>query len=476
MERTPIYNALCSYCEANHLRLHMPGHIGGRGMPADFAALAKMDLTELPGLDDLHLPQGIIAQSQRLLAQAAGAEESFFLVNGASSGIHALILSVTGDGDRVLIPRNAHRSFFGGLVLSGALPVYLPCEIDSEWGLALSISSSQVAHALSLNPDLKAVFITSPSYYGTCSDLSSIVQVAEAYRKPVLVDEAHGGHFPFHSDYPIPALRQGAAAVVNGLHKTWPVFNQGAALHINPSFPKRDQLRQTISILTTTSPSYPLLASMELARLFMEQEGHQHLERASVLSHEYKAKITQIKGLTAYGDELIDRKKITGLDPLKVLISTRELKLNGYQLGSILREKYHIQLEMESPTMIMAMFSLWHEKDDWERLYLALKEVAAAYGCSAIEKHRVEAAPESRMILSPRRAFLAAKKNVPLEKSQGMIAGEIIAAYPPGIPCLFPGELITAEVLDYLGYLSNNKIRIQGPEDIQLKYIKVIED
>ncbi len=475
IERTPIYAALCKYIEEKQLRLHMPGHIGGRTMPGELQALAQMDVTEIPGLDDLHLPQGIIEESRRLMAESVGAEESFFLVNGATSGIHALMLTVVGEGERILLPRNAHRSFYGGMVLSGAIPVYMQCKVETDLGVVLATSSNEADTYLSSNPDVSAVFITSPSYYGSCSDISAIVDVAARWGKDVLVDEAHGGHFPFHPEYPVPALQQGAAAVVNGLHKNWPVLNQGACLHINRSFNKREQLRQAISMLTTTSPSYPLMASIETARLFMEKEGRNYLEQAMLLSREYKARINTVKGLKCYSDELMNKAGIIGLDPLKLLISTRELSLNGLQLASLLKEKYQIQLELASEQLVMAMFSCLHERDEWERFYLVLKDIAANYpGPQPADVYK-EAPPPGKIMLSPRQAFLAAKQAIRLEESQGMIAGEIIAAYPPGIPCLLPGEIISSEVLDYIYYLRSNKTRIQGPADMQLKYITVIE-
>jgi arginine decarboxylase len=476
IDQTPIYSAMCQYLAEDNLRLHMPGHIGGRGMVAALQSVAALDLTEVPGLDDFHLPRGVIEQSQRLMAGAAGAEESFFLVNGASSGIHALIMSVAGEGEQILLPRNAHRCFYGGMVLSGALPVYLPCQLDAEMGLALSVNCAEVDQCLSDNPKVKAVFITSPSYFGTCSDIGAIVAVSERYHKSVLVDEAHGGHFPFHPAYPAPALQQGAMAAVNGLHKTWPVLNQGACLHLQQGFTEREQLRQAISLLTTTSPSYPLLASIELARLFMEQEGAAQLEKAWLWSREYKEKINRIKGLRCYGDELMDKPGVNGLDPLKVLISIPELGLSGTQLGSILRGKYHIQLELENEQMIMAMFSPLHEKADWERFYLALLETAGRYTGRPKEPLRVEAPPDAKVVLSPRQAFWAAKRQVPLEESRGLISGEMIAAYPPGIPCLLPGERITEAVLDYLYYLRIIDAHIQGPEEPNLKYLRVIDE
>ncbi|HRW12834.1 MAG TPA: aminotransferase class I/II-fold pyridoxal phosphate-dependent enzyme [Syntrophomonas sp.] len=474
-DQTPIFSALCRYSKADHLRLHMPGHAGGRGMNEMLQEVAAIDVTEVAGMDDFHLPQGIIAESQRLLARAVGAGESFYLVNGASSGIHALLMSMTADGDSVLLPRNCHRSFYGGMVLSGAMPSYIPGRIDDEMGLELAVKAAEVEQCLAANPEVKAVFITSPSYFGTCSDVTAITELAERYDLAVLVDEAHGAHFPFHEDYPASALAQGATAAVNGLHKTWPVLNQGGSLHVKKGFPEPARLHQAVSLLTTTSPSYPLLASMELARLFMEQEGHKKLEQARRWSVEYRKKINQIKGLHCHADELKARTAISGIDPLKIVISLPGLTLNGYQLSAILREQYHIQLEMETELVILAMFSPFHEVEDWERFYLALQEIAAGYAGKKNRPRQVEAPPAPQVVLSPRRAYQSAKINVALAASRNMISGEMVAGYPPGIPCLLPGERISEEILDYLFYLKRSGARIQGPSDAKLDHIMVIE-
>ena len=474
-DQTPIYSALCRYRGEANLRLHMPGHAGGRGVNDVLQSIAAIDVTEVGGMDDFHLPQGIIAESQRLMARAAGVGESFYLVNGASGGIHALFMSMVAEGEKILLPRNCHRSFYGGMVLSGAMPVYIPSRIDEELGLELSIQVSEIEKCLMQNPYIMTIFITSPSYFGTCSDIESIVALAGQSQKYVLVDEAHGGHFPFHKDYPAPAIAQGAMAAVNGLHKTWPVLNQGGCLHIKSGFPEHERLRQAVSLLTTTSPSYPLLASMELARMFMEQEGHYRLEQAGQWSREYKDKINQIKGLHCHHEEFKERSDIKGIDPLKVLISMPGLQLNGYQMGSILKEKYHIQLEMETEHSILAMFSLLHDKSDWEKFYKSLQEVAADYAGSKKKSLRIEAPPAAKVALSPRRAFQVCKKRVKLAESMNLISGEMIAVYPPGIPCLLPGETITGEVLDYLHYVIDSGARIQGPEEPTLNNILVID-
>jgi lysine decarboxylase len=474
--QTPIYSTLCRYKGEENLRLHMPGHAGGRGVNKALQSVAAIDVTEVGDMDDLHLPQGIIAESQRLLAQAVGAGESFYLVNGASSGIHALFMSMAAEGKPILLPRNSHRSFYGGMVLSGANPVYIPGRIDPELGLELAVKVSEVERCLSQNPDIKTIYITSPSYYGTCSDIDSIARLAGQHNKYVLVDEAHGGHFPFHDDYPDSALAQGAMGAVNGLHKTWPVLNQGGCLHIQSGFPEHERLRQAISLLTTTSPSYPLLASIELARMFMEQHGKNKLEQAKQWAREYKGKINQIKGLRCYDEELKERPEIKDTDPLKVLISMPGLQLNGYQIGNLLKEKYHIQLEMETEQVILAMFSLVHDKSDWERFYKALQEIASNYkGSKKRSIYIIEAPPDAKVVLSPRKAFQSAKKKVKLSESLNLISGEMVAVYPPGIPCLLPGESITEEVLDYLYFVIKSGARIQGPQDPDLNNIQVID-
>ena len=375
-----------------------------------------------------------------------------------------------------MIPRNAHRSFYGGMVLSGAMPVYISCELEPELGIAVAVRAEEIEKLLHLHNDVGAVFVTSPSYYGTCCDIAGIATVVRRWGKMLLVDEAHGAHFPFHPLYPNCALKDGAAAVVNGLHKTWPVLTQGACLHLGEGFTNHDRLLAAYSLLTTTSPSYPLLASIDLARNFMEREGKSYLDRSLELSREFKLRMDKLPGLRCYGDELLQSPGVKAVDPLKVLIGVQGLGLTGYQVARLLREEHHIQVEMEDQKLILAMFSLLHEREDWERFYLALKELAIRYPAQGGDRSPVYSPPQPRIILSPRQAFFAASKRVKLAESQGRVAGEMVAPYPPGIPCLAPGELITKEVWDYLHYLKKSEARVQGPEDPKLEHIKVIEE
>ncbi|NLW91239.1 MAG: aminotransferase class I/II-fold pyridoxal phosphate-dependent enzyme [Syntrophomonadaceae bacterium] len=471
----PIYDAINEYLAENNLRLHMPGHIGGRSMPSPFSEMASLDLTEVPGLDDFHAPDGAIARARELLAAAYGADESFFLVNGATSGIHALFLSLPEEAV-VVVPRNAHRSFFGAMVLSGAHPVYLTVQVHPEIGTGLAVTTDEMARVLILQPRVDAVFVTSPSYYGTTCEITRLAELAHQQGAPLYVDEAHGGHFPFHPDYPGPAIQAGADAVVNGLHKTLPVLNQGACLHLGGGLPG-EAAAQAISLITTTSPSYPILASIDLARQFMVVQGRGFLEKAAVLSQRYRNMINEINGLHCYTEE--EMRFVPGvdrMDPLKLFISVRGLYIDGYGASRWLRQYYGVQLEAADATSILAMMSMLHQEAEWERFYRALVHLAKEFAGQPKYLDRGETPPAGRMVLTPRRAFYARKQRVPLSRVAGRIAGEMVAAYPPGIPCVFPGEIITEEIYEYLCYLKNSAVSIQGPSQPGLESLLVIDD
>ncbi|HOB11852.1 MAG TPA: aminotransferase class I/II-fold pyridoxal phosphate-dependent enzyme [Syntrophomonadaceae bacterium] len=472
---TPIYSALNRYIQENILRLHMPGHAGiAPALPHAWQNLALFDVTEIPGLDDLHLPIGIIEHAERLLAEAFGAQESFFLVNGATSGIHALFLSLPSPA-KVLIPRHAHRSFFGGLVLSGAHPVYLPAEIDNETGLSLATSVTAVEDLLA-RQEVQAVFLTSPTFYGTTSNIREIAAAAHRRNIPVFIDEAHGAHFYFHPRYPDPALSSGADSVVHGMHKTLPVFNQGGALHLGHGFRFADRVKNAFSLLTTTSPSYPLLASMDLARHFMQQHGQELLDKGLQLAGEYRCKIDQLPGFSCPGRRLI-KNGVTGADPLKILVLTDKMNISGFEIGRILRQHYNIQVEIEGDHYILAMMSMFHQPSDWERFYRALQAIAKDQQSHTANSRYIRPVvpPAPLVVKSPREAFQSASRRIPLAQARNRVSAEIVAAYPPGIPALLPGEMITGEIYDYLSYIRQIGVRVQGPLDHTLDTIAVLE-
>ncbi len=474
---TPIYSALQAYAQAANLRFHMPGHIGKMAILApELDQLSRLDLTEVIGLDDFHMPQGIIAASQQLLQRAFHSAGSYYLVNGATSGIQSLILSLCPEGDTLILPRNAHRSFFAALVLSGARPVYLPLQYEPTTGIALAVCAAEVEKAWQKHPEARMAFLTSPSYYGTTCEIGKITETAAAMGRNILVDEAHGAHFSFHPAYPAPALQKGAGAVVQGMHKTLPVLNPGACLHLGQNYPGDEAaLEACISLLSTTSPSYPLLASMERARHLMETVGEEYLDRALERSRRCIAGIDQIKGLWSLQGLMGQVSGVEAMDPLKVVVSVRETGLSGYQFARILREEYAIQLELAEEHIILALFSLLHREKDWEDFSAALQDIALRYPGKKRILTEAEVPPLPAVALTPRQAFNRPGRKMPFSQCSGWIAAEMLVPYPPGIPCVLPGEIITTESIAYIQHLAKNGAHIQGPRDATLTYLRVIE-
>ncbi len=476
---TPIYSALKKYSKQEVLRLHMPGHAGGRGFSDyPFQQIADIDVTEVPGTGDLHVPEGVIEEARILLAKAFGARESLFLVNGASSGIHTLFMSLNKNQNKVLVTRNAHRSFYAGMVLSGVEPVYVPCQISSEYGLAMSVRSSDIMDLLVANPDIDNVFITSPNYFGITCDVEEICRTVKSFNNEasIFVDEAHGGHFPFHDKYPRSALLSGADAVVNGLHKTLPVLNQGACIHVQDEKRFWQRIFPAWSMLTTSSPSYPILASIDLARSLMMTQGWTILGKALDLSKKFKHKINEIRGLSVFTEEeLFNIPGTAEIDPLKILIGVKGISLSGEQLAKILGQEYAIQVELAAPDYILAMMSMFHSAGDWNLLYKALEEIAGKYPGKEREQEYIPVPPEPELSLIPRTAYFSNTAEVDFSCCRGKISAEVIAPYPPGIACLLPGEVISDNMYEYLEYLKKSKIPLYGPGDSSLTRVKIID-
>lgn len=476
-ENAPIYKAIKNYAGETNLRLHMPGHAGGKGiMPIEMQQLAEIDITEIDGIGDMHTFSGAIEEGRKLLAQAYQASESLFLVNGASSGIHTLFMTV-GSNQKVLVPRNAHRSLYGGMVLSGVQPVYIPAPIDQKFGISLPIDAKDIILTINQNTDLNAIFLVSPDYYGLCCDLETLVESIHRINRDVLVfvDEAHGGHFIFHKEYPMSAIVSGADAAVNGLHKTLPVLNQGGCLHTARKSLFWEKIFPAWSLLTTTSPSFPVIASIDFARNIMVNQGYELLDQALNLAREYRQRIMEIKGLGVLDEEHITAQNIFRYDPLKVLISIEGLEIDGFQIAEMLHQNYHIQVESQGQHYILAMMSIFHGSKDWEFLLEALQDIAAKYPARTKREFSVLQSPIPRLALTPREAFFAPKKIIDFKACRGKIAGEMVAPYPPGIPCILPGEYIDEQIYNYLQDIKARYIPVHGILDRSLNKIAVID-
>ncbi|NLV16746.1 MAG: aminotransferase class I/II-fold pyridoxal phosphate-dependent enzyme [Syntrophomonadaceae bacterium] len=473
---TPIYLALCRYRDEKNVLLHMPGHKGGRGFSqSELAAIASLDFTEVPGLDDLHYPQGPLLEAQQLAAKAWGADTSYFLVNGATSGIHSMLMSLGNEAD-ILVPRNVHRSFLGGIILSGARPIFVDCVSDSSLEIAVAVDPDEIRKGMLSCSNLKGVFVESPTYYGTVNDIKGILKFTEPQGIPLMVDEAHGSHFAFHPDYPDSALAEGAQACVHGLHKTIPVLTQGGILHLAASFPWRERVQASYDLLTSTSPSYPLMASIDAGRAVMEEMGEELLERAKEWGEICRRGINGIPGFRCRDAEFSQARGVAGYDPLKVLVEIVGLDTNGAELSYLLRKRYGVQMELAGENYILAMFSPFSSEQDWLALQKALEDLAAQI--PGKNRNRISLPPFPplpRLAITPRNAFLSDSKTVMIKESIGLISTEMVAAYPPGIPCLVPGEVITAEVVEYLEYLKSRNIVVHGLADNNFDKIRVVK-
>ena len=472
----PIYDALRAYYQEKNVLLHMPGHKGGAGFTLpEFRAVGAMDFTEVPGLDDLHDAQGVLWEAQKLAAEAWGAEKSLFLVNGATSGIHSLLLAI-GEGSQVLLPRNAHRSFLGGLILSGGRPEFVECEMDPTLGVAISVRPEKIRAKLQSCGAIKGAFLVSPTYYGTVNEMRCIAEMLDERGIPLMVDEAHGAHLVFHPDYPDSALQEGAQAVVHGLHKTMPVLTQTGILHLAAGFPWKDKVQVGYDLLTSTSPSYPLMASIDIGRAMMQEHGRELLEQAKVRAEWCRQKINLIPGFHSRSHEFLEIEGVAGYDLLKVLVEITDLDLDGYQLSHLLRNSYGIQVELSGENHILALFSPVNAEEDWSALTFALQAVSRQLSHRPRKGNNcVGIPPIPPLAITPRESFLSPHKTVMIKESKGMISAEMVAAYPPGIPCLIPGEIITDEVLEYLIYLKLRGTPVHGLRDRSLQSIQVVD-
>lgn len=475
----PLLEELIKYqCKKFH-PFHVPGHKGGRGLLPQWQAylgqgVFSLDLTEIEGLDDLHHPTGPIESAQNLAASLMGAQEAYFLVNGVTAGIHAAIMALCRPGDTIIIPRHAHRSVYEGVMLAGAKPVYLQPEMDENWGMPLGVTPEQAAEAIKTYPQGKALVMVHPTYQGLTSDINGIGSIAKEAGIPLIADEAHGAHFKFSPSFPPAALECGAAIAVQGWHKTMGSFTQSGLLLL------QDQnlpLKNYLSLLQSTSPSYLLMASLDAQRKQWAEKGSQMAEQILDLSRWFRRKVAQLKGMECLDEESLNTSCCTSFDSSKILLNSADLGLNGYQLAEELRNTYRIQPEMASLKGVLLIVTIGDGKEEIEYLWGALQDLAARF---PIRKRKRTSSnfryQMGKMVLLPGEAMHAPKMRIPLWEAAGYISGEFICPYPPGIPLVVPGEIITREVLDQIDQIKSWGGHIQGPGDASGKILAVLKE
>ena len=474
----PIQEALERMKRARLVPFDVPGHKRGRGNPELAAFLGSacldVDVNSMKMLDNLCHPVSVIRDAERLAAEAFRAAHAFFMVSGTTGSVQAMVLSAVGRGDKIIMPRNVHRSAINALILCGAIPIYVNPGIDDILGIALGMRVEDVAAAIARHPNAKAVFVNNPTYYGICSDLRAITELAHAHGMKVLVDEAHGTHLYFSERLPVAAMDAGADMAAISMHKSGGSLTQSSLLLCSDSMPL-GYVHQIINITQTTSASYLLLASLDISRRNLALRGREVIDKIIDLVAYARDEINAIGDYYAYGRELIDGAAVFDFDTTKLSIFTRPTGLAGIEVYDILRDDYDIQTEFGDIANLLAYVSVGDRPKDIERLVAALAEIRRNYRKDPSKTLKMEYI-DPVVVCGPQDAFYAEKESLPIAKSCGRICSEFVMCYPPGIPILAPGEQITEEILTYIRYAKKKGCQITGPEDMSIQYLNVMTE
>jgi len=475
--RAPIHEALEKFRKKRVVPFDVPGHKRGRGNKElkDFLGetCVGIDVNSMKPLDNLCHPVSVIKEAEQLAAEAFGAAHAFLMVGGTTSAVQSMVLAVCKRGDKIILPRNVHRSVINAMVLCGAVPVYVNPDVDQKLGIALGMKVSQVEEAIKENPDAVAIFVNNPTYYGICSDIRSIVKLAHDNDMYVLADEAHGTHFYFGENLPIDAISAGADMAAVSMHKSGGSLTQSSILLIGKEM-HEGYVRQIINLTQTTSASYLLLSSLDISRRNLALRGKKIFAQVMDLAEYARKEISNIGGYYAYSSDMINHDSIYDFDKTKLSIYTLDIGLAGIEVYDKLRDEYDIQIEFGDMGNILAYLSIGDRKQDIERLASSLAEIKRlnSRGKEGLMPHEY-ISPE--LAVSPQAAFYADKEQLDLQETSGRICSEFLMCYPPGIPILAPGEMITDRILDYIIYAKEKGCSITGPEDPDINKLNVLK-
>lgn len=476
-ERAPLYEALLRHKQDRIVHFDVPGHKGGRGTPELIEFLGadcmRLDVNSMKSLDNLIHPVSVIKEAEELASEAFGSSHAFFILNGTTAAVQAMIMATCKEGEKIIMPRNVHRSAINALVVCGAIPVYVNPGVNHELGIPLGMSVEDIKKAIEANPEAKAVFVNNPTYYGICSNLSAITSLAHAHGMKVLVDEAHGAHFYFGENLPISAMAAGADMAAVSMHKTGGSLTQSSFLlsgkDMDPGY-----VRQIINLTQTTSGSYLLMSSLDLARRHMVLRGKETIGKTIELVEYARSEVNKIQGYYGYGREITNGDTVYDFDPTKLSIYTGETGLAGVEVYDILRDDYDIQIEFGDIGNILAIVTAGDRAFEIERLISALAEIKRIHGKEKTGMLTHEYI-DPHVVMTPKKAFYSEKKSVKLEEAVGEIAGEFVMCYPPGIPILAPGEQITEEIINYIIYAKEKGCSLTGPNDMKVEWLNVVE-
>jgi arginine decarboxylase len=490
----PYLDAVVAYVARNPGRFHIPGHKGTGADPGLIAALGEASvLHDVPaGIEGIDVgPEPTPFQrAQRLAADAWGARRSWFLLNGASGGNHAICMTlahatgrlIAGPADRglVVVQRNVHSSIIDGLVLSGLRPSFVAPEIDPELGIAHCVNPEALDAALSAAPEAVAAMLVSPTYFGAVARVGELAEVAHAHDVPLVVDEAWGSHLYFHDRLPLGALRGGADLVLSSTHKIVGSFTQSAILHLGDGGRvDEDVIDRSVTLVESTSPNALLTASLDAARRFAVTRGQELLDETLETLARTRQRIREIPGLDVLDERLAGRTSVAAWDPLRLSIDVRGTGATGHRIAELMRRRDDIVLELFSENVVVAVFGMGETAAPAaDRLVEGLLHAVDEVDPEDVERRRAfaEPPPWGPLELAPRDAFLGPQEVVPFEAAEGRIAAESLAAYPPGVPNVLPGERLTAPTLDYIADSLAHGGLVRGASDRTLKTIRVVSE
>ena len=476
-KRAPIYEALEAFKKKRVVPFDVPGHKRGRGNPELVQLLGEkcvsLDVNSMKPLDNLCHPISVIREAEELAADAFGAAAAYLMVGGTTSAVQSMILSVCEAGDKIILPRNVHKSVINAMVLCGAVPVYVNPEMNQKLGISLGMEVEKVKQAIEDNPDAVAVFVNNPTYYGICSDIRTIVEMAHARGMKVLADEAHGTHLYFGKNLPVSAMEAGADMAAVSMHKSGGSLTQSSLLLLNKDV-NADYVRQIINLTQTTSGSYLLMVSLDISRKNLALYGKDIFRKVTGLTEYAREEINQIGDYYAYGSELVNGDTVYDFDVTKLAVNTLDVGLAGIEVYDVLRDFYDIQTEFGDLGNLLAYVSVGDRERDLERLVAALADIRRRYKRDKATLMRQEYI-SPQVVAAPQEAFYAEKQALPLAESVGRICAEFVMCYPPGIPILAPGERITREILDYIRYAKDKNCMLLGTEDPDVNNLQVIK-
>lgn len=476
-DRAPLHKALLDYRKRRIVSFDVPGHKQGRATPELTEFLGKaalsVDVNSMAMLDNLIHPVSVIKEAEALAADAFGAAAAFFIVNGTSAAVQAMILATLNPGDKLIMPRNVHRSAINALILARAIPVYVNPGLDIELGIPLGMAYDDIAKAIEQNPDAKAILINNPTYYGVCPDVKRIADLAHRHGMRLLVDEAHGTHFYFSDQLPLAGMDGGADMSAISLHKTGGSLTQSSILLVGKRvMVDLGYVRQIINLTQTTSASYLLMSSLDIARKNLALNGRSIFPRISKYADYAREEINQIGGYYAFSIERCNGDSFYAFDETKLSVHTRSMGLSGVEVYERLRDEYDIQVEFGDLGNFLAILSIGDRAVAIERLISALSEI---YRLNKREPQGLLANEyiEPVVAMSPAEAFYAKSEQLPLDQCLDRICTEFIMCYPPGIPILAPGERVTQEALDYVHYAKLIGSNMTGTEDLAVEKLFV---